>query len=80
MLLKDPHMFGYCCTQLIDVFQEQNGIHRFDRGRKLDMVRIRAAQLRPAAIEEADPERRIAGGPSARPRRRAPGGIGSARW
>ncbi len=46
-------MFGYCYTQLTDVFQEQNGIYRFDRGEKLDVARVRAAQLRPAAIEEA---------------------------
>ncbi len=48
-------MFGYCYTQLTDVFQEQNGIYRFDRGVKLDVARVRAAQLRPAAIEEQDP-------------------------
>nr|WP_203597946.1 sugar-binding domain-containing protein [Streptomyces sp. SID7909] len=53
-LLEDPDMFGYCYTQLTDVFQEQNGVYRFDRGTKLDIARIREAQLRPAAIEEAD--------------------------
>lgn len=47
-------MFGYCYTQLTDVFQEQNGIYRFDRGEKLDIARVRAAQLRPAAIEEPE--------------------------
>ncbi len=47
-------MFGYCYTQLTDVFQEQNGVYRFDRGTKLDVERIRAAQTRPAAIEERD--------------------------
>lgn len=51
VLLKDPHMFGYCYTQLTDVFQEQNGIYRFDRSAKLDVTRIRAAQQRPAATE-----------------------------
>lgn len=45
-------MFGYCYTQLTDVFQEQNGVYRFDRSLKLDVDRIRAAQLRPAAIEQ----------------------------
>ena len=55
VLLDDPAMFGYCYTQLTDVFQEQNGIYRFDRGTKLDVARIRAAQTRPAAIEEQDP-------------------------
>ncbi|MFE0860715.1 glycoside hydrolase family 2 protein [Streptomyces rochei] len=55
VLLSDRDMFGYCYTQLTDVFQEQNGIYRFDRGVKLDVARVRAAQLRPAAIEEQDP-------------------------
>lgn len=50
-LLDDPNMFGYCYTQLTDVFQEQNGIYRFDRGAKLDVDRIRAVQQRAAAIE-----------------------------
>ncbi len=51
VLLDDPGMFGYCYTQLTDVFQEQNGIYRFDRTDKLDVDRIRAAQQRPAAVE-----------------------------
>ena len=53
VLLDDPRMFGYCYTQLTDVYQEQNGVYRFDRGLKFDMARIRAAQTRPAAIEKA---------------------------
>ncbi|MEX0775934.1 MAG: sugar-binding domain-containing protein [Phycisphaeraceae bacterium] len=51
VLLDHPEMFGYCYTQLTDVFQEQNGIYRFDRTTKFDMARIRAAQVRPAAME-----------------------------
>ncbi|MFJ9197353.1 glycoside hydrolase family 2 protein [Streptomyces flaveolus] len=54
VLLEDPEMFGYCYTQLTDVFQEQNGVYRFDRGPKLDVARIREAQLRPTAIEDTD--------------------------
>jgi hypothetical protein len=50
-LLGNPGVAGYCWTQLTDVFQEQNGIYFFDRGRKLDVERVRAAQQRPAAIE-----------------------------
>ncbi|MBA8794972.1 beta-galactosidase/beta-glucuronidase [Friedmanniella endophytica] len=50
-LLDDPRMFGYCYTQLTDVFQEENGIYRFDRSLKLDLDRIRAAQQRQAAYE-----------------------------
>jgi beta-galactosidase/beta-glucuronidase len=51
-LLDDPNMFGYCYTQLTDVFQEENGIYRFDRSEKLDVERVRAAQIRPAAYEK----------------------------
>lgn len=51
VLLDNPDMFGYCYTQLTDVFQEKNGIFTFDRSPKFDLERIRAAQVRPAAIE-----------------------------
>ncbi len=54
VLLDDPNMFGYCYTQLTDVFQEVNGIFYFDRSQKFDMARIKAAQVRKAAIEELD--------------------------
>jgi len=54
-LLDNPLMFGYCYTQLTDVFQEQNGICTFDRRQKFDLGRIRAAQQRPAAIEGRNP-------------------------
>jgi hypothetical protein len=50
-LLDDPLMFGYCYTQLTDVYQEQNGIYTFDRRTKFDMQRIRSIQQRQAAIE-----------------------------
>ena len=50
-LLENPLMFGYCFTQLTDVFQEQNGIYAFDRSAKFDVSRIRAIQSRPAAYE-----------------------------
>ncbi|MGW6501744.1 glycoside hydrolase family 2 protein [Nonomuraea angiospora] len=50
-LLDDPDMFGYCYTQLTDVFQEENGVYRFDRTAKLDVERVRAVQSRPAAAE-----------------------------
>ena len=51
ILLDDENMFGYCYTQLTDVFQEQNGIYKFDRSIKFDMDKIRKIQQRPAAIE-----------------------------
>ena len=47
-------MFGYCYTQITDVFQEQNGIYYFDRRAKFDQERLKAIQSRPAAIEKAD--------------------------
>jgi beta-galactosidase/beta-glucuronidase len=50
-LLRDPLTFGYCYTQLTDVFQEQNGIYLFDRSTKLDVTRVRAVQQERAAIE-----------------------------
>jgi beta-galactosidase/beta-glucuronidase len=52
-LLDNPRMFGYCYTQLTDVFQEQNGIFFFDRKKKYDLARVRAAQQRPAAVEQS---------------------------
>ena len=51
VLLDNPRMFGYCYTQLTDVFQEQNGVVAFDRSLKFDMARLRAAQTAKAAIE-----------------------------
>ena len=50
-LLDNADMFGYCYTQLTDVYQEQNGIYTFARKEKFDIERIRRAQQRPAAIE-----------------------------
>lgn len=52
VLLDNPDMFGYCYTQLTDVYQEQNGLFTFDRCAKFDLKRIRKAQQRPAAIEK----------------------------
>jgi beta-galactosidase/beta-glucuronidase len=51
-LLDNAGMFGYCYTQLTDVFQEQNGIYDFDRGEKFDTEKLRQIQQRKAAIEE----------------------------
>ena len=52
VLLDNPDMFGYCYTQLTDVFQEENGVYGFDRQEKFPMERVRAAQVKRAAIEE----------------------------
>lgn len=51
VLADDPRMFGYCYTQLTDVFQERNGIYEFDRGVKFDLDRLRRIQAGPAAYE-----------------------------
>jgi hypothetical protein len=51
-LLDNSLMFGYCYTQLTDVFQEENGIYRFDRSSKLDVPRIQSVQTRQAAYEK----------------------------
>ncbi len=51
ILLDDVNMFAYCYTQLTDVYQEQNGIYKFDRTPKFDINRIRQAQQKAAAIE-----------------------------
>ena len=50
-LLDNPGMFGYCYTQLTDVYQEQNGLYTFDRRAKFDLQRLRDIQRRQAAIE-----------------------------
>ncbi|WP_210479357.1 glycoside hydrolase family 2 protein [Naasia sp. SYSU D00948] len=55
VMLENPLMFGYCYTQLTDVFQEENGIYRFDRSRKLDVERIRRIQQVEAAYERETP-------------------------
>jgi beta-galactosidase/beta-glucuronidase len=52
ILLENAGMFGYCYTQLTDVFQEQNGLYSFDRRPKFDPARLRAIQQKRAAIEE----------------------------
>ena len=51
-LLDSPNMFGYCYTQLTDVFQEQNGVFFFDRRAKFDIEKLHAIQTRTAAIEK----------------------------
>ena len=55
VLLEDPNMFGYCYTQLTDIFQEQNGIYKFDRTAKFDGKRLHAIQSARAAIETDQP-------------------------
>jgi len=49
-LLENPRMFGYCYTQLTDVYQEQNGIFYFDRTAKFDLNRLAAAQTKETGV------------------------------
>ena len=42
VVLSQPHIAGYCYTQLTDIEQEQNGIYNYDRTEKFDMARIAA--------------------------------------
>lgn len=53
--LDHPGMFGYCYTQLTDVFQEQNGLFTFDRKPKFDLQRLHDIQQRVAAQEKLPP-------------------------
>ena len=53
ILLQNRFMFGFCYTQLTDVYPEENGIYTFDRKEKFDMAKIRAIFQIAAAIEEA---------------------------
>lgn len=53
-LLQNPHLAGFCYTQLYDVEQEQNGLYTYQREQKFSLSPIRAALTAPAAIEAAD--------------------------
>jgi beta-galactosidase/beta-glucuronidase len=52
LLLDNPDMFGYCYTQLTDIYPEENGIYSFDRSSKFDNNKVKAIQQKIAAIEE----------------------------
>ena len=51
-LLDNPHMCGFCYTQLYDVEQERNGLYTYERKPKFSMEIIRNINMRIAAIEE----------------------------
>jgi hypothetical protein len=53
-LLNNPGHFGYCYTQLTDVFQENNGLYTFDRKPKFDLARLKSIQSKKAAIESVE--------------------------
>ena len=52
VLLDNPHIAGFCYTQLTDVEQEVNGLYTYDRKAKFPSKAIRPALERKAAIEE----------------------------
>jgi beta-galactosidase/beta-glucuronidase len=52
VMIDNPYLFGYCYTQLTDIFPEENGIFSFDRTAKFDIARLRDIQTRTAAIEK----------------------------
>ena len=54
-LLDNPHIFGYCYTQLTDIEQEQNGLYTYDRKPKFDVARLHKIQSRRAAYEKNPP-------------------------
>ncbi len=51
-LLDHEEMFGYCYTQLTDIFPEENGLYTFDRQPKFDNAFLKAVQERKAAVEK----------------------------
>ncbi len=50
-LLNNPHICGFCYTQLYDVEQEQNGLYTYARKPKFDAGIIRGINARRAAME-----------------------------
>lgn len=51
-ILDNPHICGFCYTQLTDVEQEQNGLYFYDRTPKVNIDAIRAINVKKAAIED----------------------------
>lgn len=51
VLTRNPHVAGFCYTQLTDVEQEQNGVYSYDRKPKFDARRLKQAFGRSAACE-----------------------------
>ena len=52
ILLNNPHMAGFCYTQLYDIEQEVNGLYTYERKAKFDMEIFRKINSQRAAIEE----------------------------
>jgi hypothetical protein len=55
-MLDNPHLFGFCYTQLTDVEQERNGLYFYDRKPKFDVKKIHDITSRQAAYERDEPQ------------------------
>jgi hypothetical protein len=54
-MLDNPHLFGFCYTQLTDIEQEKNGLYYYDRKPKFDAKKLHEITSREAAYESHDP-------------------------
>ncbi|MEI6535271.1 MAG: sugar-binding domain-containing protein [Verrucomicrobiaceae bacterium] len=54
-MLDNPHLFGFCYTQLTDIEQEKNGLYYYDRKPKFDAKKLHEITSREAAYERNDP-------------------------
>jgi len=52
VLLDNPHMFGFCYTQLTDVEQERNGVYTYAREPKFDPAFFKRVNEQKAAVED----------------------------
>ncbi len=50
-MLDNPHLFGFCYTQLTDIEQEKNGLYYYDRKPKFDVKKLHEITSRQAAYE-----------------------------
>ena len=55
-MLDNPHLFGFCYTQLTDIEQEKNGLYYYDRKPKFDVKKLYDITSRKAAYEASQPE------------------------
>ena len=55
-MLDNPHLFGFCYTQLTDIEQEKNGLYYYDRKPKFDPQKLREITSRVAAYEKGGPD------------------------
>ena len=53
-MLDNPHLFGFCYTQLTDIEQEKNGLYYYDRKPKFDAKKLYGITSREAAYERSD--------------------------